>query len=402
MLSSIHNELSTGRGSGPAHGQIPARAAGEAAFGPTIDAGSPPPESPFNRNVSGDANEREPSIGRPAQAMSGAARPGFESLEEALFKVSMVKLLTAQNTMLLPKHRAIVSESGEVFSVVTRDYHLVSHREAYEFGIQAFAHAFGKEASEALKIFNVRMPSTRAWVQVDLTADSLAFEPKKDDQWLPFLRVINSYNRTKALEFTLGLCRWICKNGMIFGSWSATFRNTHRCQVAELPKRLRNTFDDKLVQRRLPRFRSQLARLVDLRVPPHAFVSGCLEILQFRPPADLQSDPRGKSWGQLGSHLEQLGAKYKKELGANAYALVNAASDYASDLDAPMMNAGRVHGLQTRCGRWIEEVGNRREPCLIFEEPSVSDADRLLAFAKSSEETRAEPARVAEPVAVAA
>lgn len=395
MLSSIHNELAAGPGSGPAHGQIPARAPGDAAFGPPFDSGRTQPELPSSRGVEGDGAGSASAGGRRTQATSAGARPGFEMLEEALFQVSMVKLLTADNTTLLPNHRAIVSESGEVFSVVTRDYRLVSHRNAYDLGIEAFAAAFGKEASEELKIFNVRMPSTRAWVQVDLTADSLAFEPKAGDRWLPFLRVINSYNRTKALEFTLGFCRWICQNGMIFGSWSATFRNTHRCQVAELPMRLRETFAEERVGQGLPAFRSQLGQLVKLRVPPHSFVPGCLEILQLRPPADLQSDPRAKSWGQLGSHLEKLGAKYTKALGENAYALVNAASDYASHLDAPMMNAGRVHGLQARCGRWTERVGNQGEACLLFEASSVSDAERLLAFAKSTEATRAEPVAAA-------
>ena len=395
MLSSIHNELAAGPGSGQVQGPIRSGPPGDAAFGPTFDSRGAPPETSSERNVSGDAAGNGSADGRQTQETSEEDRPGFELLEEALFKVSMVKLLTAQDTTLLPNHRAIVSESGEVFSVVTRDYHLVSHRKAYDLGIEAFATAFGEEASEKLQIFNVRMPSTRAWVQIDLTADSQAFEPRPGDRWLPFLRVINSYNRTKALEFTLGLCRWICQNGMIFGSWSATFRNTHRCQVAELPKRLRETFDEERVGQGLPAFRSHLEQLVKLRVPSHSFVPGCLEILQLRPPADLQSDPRAKSWSKLGSHLEKLGSKYTNELGENAYALVNAASDYASHLEAPMMNAGRVHGLQARCGRWIEKIGDQGDACLLFEASSVSDAERLLAFAKSTEAARAEPVAVA-------
>ena len=42
-----------------------------------------------------------------------------------------------------------------------------------------------------------------------------------------FLRISNSYNRTRLLRFELGFCRWICLNGIIFGSKSIEFSYAH-------------------------------------------------------------------------------------------------------------------------------------------------------------------------------
>jgi len=66
-------------------------------------------------------------------------------------------------------------------------------------------------------------------------------------------------------------------------------------------------------------------------------------ILEVRPPAELPRNAgRRDAWVRLGPWLRGLGDKYRNELGATAYALVNAATDYASDSNAPLMSPGRV------------------------------------------------------------
>ena len=75
------------------------------------------------------------------------------------------------------------------------------------------------------------MPATRSWAHIDLTAEGLEFAPIDKDPWLPFLRVTNSYNRSRALGFTVGVCRSICTNGMIFGEQSLKLKVTHATDV---------------------------------------------------------------------------------------------------------------------------------------------------------------------------
>lgn len=307
------------------------------------------------------------------------------SLENAFFPVSSVTLRRNDTDEALRRHWAIVRDDGnEVFAVVTQSYQLVSNEEACGLGRKAFTLIFGKEAVAELRPFNMIMPQTQSWVQIDFTADSLAFEPRDGDRWVPFLRVTNSYNRTKALQFTVGVCRWICTNGMIFGGQSLTLRNTHQ-QGADLHSMLAGVFATGRAQFDLPAVKNRIARLTELRVPANLFLAGSLEVLGLRvpdeiPPTRLQA----AGWPELGPHLSELGRHYAEELGENAYALVNAASDYASDIKAPRMNPTMVNTLQSRCGRWVEDVVSRyRKPAAgpIEIRPDRSVAMRLMTFA---------------------
>ena len=69
---------------------------------------------------------------------------------------------------------------------------------------------------------------------------------------------------------------------------------------------------------------------------------------------------------------------------ATAYALVNAASEYASNATAPLMSPARVDTLQFRCGSWVDKVLKRYRPALAsrpvvdFRPGSMNAAGRLL------------------------
>ena len=81
--------------------------------------------------------------------------------------------------------------------------------------------------------------------------------------------------------------------------------------------------------------------------------------------------------------------KYREELGANAYALVNAASEYASDVKAPLMSPARIDALQLRCGRWIDRTVERYRPALAsrpevdISTESLNAAERLAAMERT-------------------
>ena len=94
---------------------------------------------------------------------------------------------------------------------------------------------------------------------------------------------------------------------------------------------------------------------------------------------------------RLGPWLRGLGDKYRNELGATTYALVNAATDYASDSNATLMSPGRVDALQVRCGRWtdwtLERYGAALASQLTVEievtKEGLNAADRLAAMERA-------------------
>ena len=127
-------------------------------------------------------------------------------------------------------------------------------------------------------------------------------------------------------------------------------------------------------------------------MPNEKFLAGMLEILQVRPPAEFPRNAgRRDAWLRLGPWLRDLGDQYRNELGATAYALVNAATDYAGDSNAPLVNAGRVDALQVRCGRWMDWTLERYGAALASQ-PTVevevtteglNAADRLTAMERA-------------------
>ena len=311
---------------------------------------------------------------------------GEPEAEQPFFPVSKVRVRATDTGHAFRRHWAVVSDDRrEVFAIVTEDYQLVSNLRAYELGRRAFALVFGAGAAARLKLFNVTMPATRSWAHLDLTAHGLEIVPRDGDDWLPFLRVTNSYNRSRALGFTVGVCRWICKNGMIFGEQSLKLNVAHAKDV-DLDRRLVEAF----AHRRFDAAgcRNKLGKLTRLLVPRERFLAATLEILEVKPPAGPpKSAAQRDGWSRLGPWLRRLGDKYRRDLGETAYALVNAATEYASDSRAPLMSAARVDVLQARCGRWVdttlERYGSTPRPMVEVSEESRNAARRLAAMESS-------------------
>ncbi len=254
-------------------------------------------------------------------------------------------------------------------------YHLVTNEEAGEAGRRVFALVFGENAARELRPINLTMPSTRRFMHADFSADSLDFALWGNDAWTPFLRVTNSYNRTHQLRFTVGVHRLICANGMI-GEDGVTFSDPHRHPLAAWMDDIEKHGETRYGLRRFdPRpVRERLERLAEVPVPADHFLAGLVRTLELKPPealARLDQAPREERkrlarrapapyWGSVGRHLEGLAAKYRESHGDTAFALLGAASEYASRERAPGMHAGRVNALQRRCGGFAKALGRPR------------------------------------------
>ena len=171
----------------------------------------------------------------------------------------------------------------------------------------------------------------------------------------------------------------------IFGKQSLKLKVSHATDV-DLERRLVEAFAHRRFD--VAGCRDKLEKLTRLSVPQERFPAGMLEILDVKPPAELpRNAARRDGWLRLGRCLRGLGEKYRKDLGGNAYALVNAASEYAGDTKAPLMSPARVDALQFRCGRWVDRVLERYGPALAsrpvvdFRPGSMNAAGRLAAWA---------------------
>ena len=158
----------------------------------------------------------------------------------------------------------------------------------------------------------------------------LSFPPDMD-----FFDLQLFYNRSRALGLTVGVRRSICTYGMIFGERSLKLKVTHATDVD--------------LQR----------HVVEASAHRRFDVAGCRDKLDKLTELSRNA-ARRDGWSRLCPRLcprlRRLGDKYRKELVTAAYALVNAATDYASDSNAPRMNPARVAALQFRCDSWVGKV----------------------------------------------
>ena len=129
----------------------------------------------------------------------------------------------------------------------------------------------------------------------------------------------------------------------IFGEQSLKLKVAHAKDV-DVDRRLVEAFTHRRFDR--AECKDKLDRLTRLRVPAERFLAGMLEVLAVKPPAaPPRSAAHRDGWSRLAPWLRGLGDKYRRDLDATAYALVNAASEYASDSSAPLMNPARVEAL---------------------------------------------------------
>lgn len=141
----------------------------------------------------------------------------FVELEDAttqpqLFDYSLEDQLVMR---LVPKHKAVVNtQTGRPLAVVGWKYHLVTNEEALWLGEQCFRQLFRGVDSTQMEVFNIIAPKSKVFCHIDIIRKGYEVNVWSKELWLPYLRVTNSYNGSRALRFDLGFCRELCRNGI--------------------------------------------------------------------------------------------------------------------------------------------------------------------------------------------
>lgn len=263
----------------------------------------------------------------------------------------------------IDRFQAIVDvERNYVFSVVANGYKLVTNQEAVNLGKECFKSVFSRQTSDGMEVFNITMPKTRSFCHIDFVHKDSVFEPWNEDKWSPFLRVTNSYNRTKLLRFDLGFCRWICFNGMIFGNKSITFRYAHTHGAVEKVEFNTNFGELKKLE---ANFIENLLNLKRFHVPQRQILPLVCKAFEIKIDADVLSKPkRAEQLFEFKTYINELTDKYYAELDSTAYAALNIITDFATRPKSFISPDAMVDVLQKRSGVWmrnfIEQLENKK------------------------------------------
>ena len=294
-----------------------------------------------------------------------------------------------EDLLRIPGQRAIVNcETERVISVVSENYQVVTNREALHYAQLCCQAAFPESAQQEWRILEAHAPSTRGSCRIDLVHPASALDfggPKfrgKPDTFGPFVRVTNSYNRSRALGFEIGFFRKVCSNGMILPDASVRFSINHNTR--KISEHVEFQVQADSFKRLREKFRKFLEPLWECDVPLNLFAPATRAVLRISKP-----DPMGarqqQPWKKLAAHLESVSEKYVWDMGPNGYALMNVITDVATRPPKCPFIRREQHGLQRSAGIWLADFSEKcRKPG--FE---VKDyVDRL-----EEERTNGEPTR---------
>jgi hypothetical protein len=245
-------------------------------------------------------------------------------------------------------------ERGRAVGVVGGGYHLVTNEHAIDLGKQAFTSLFESVDTAALQVFNILGPTSRSYCHVDLIHPGFTINVWKSEVYLPYIRITNSYNRSRALRFHIGFVRKLCENGVIFEKETVSFRYSH--SKRDLGHSIRFEKDYAKVKRLEAQFTDYLKRLQRIEVPPEQQLPLMAKVLDVRfavsDPNPQRQKRERERLNEFRSYAAGIAKRYTEELGSNAYAVFNAMTEYASRPRKHGPSAIHVDPLQKRIGRW--------------------------------------------------
>jgi hypothetical protein len=268
--------------------------------------------------------------------------PRLSDLDHVMFQVDERAVYVACESadgvrhVAVPGTKAIVNvDTGRVLGVVGGGYRLVTNEQALQWGRQCSTLAFPETQPEEWVVSEADAPSSGTYCCIDLVHNSglldfdLVSAEHRPDAYGPFVRIINSYNGLRSLSFAIGLHRKVCSNGLIVPHANIRISFVHG------KRQIREGVDFKMPEQQLETLRSDFAHSIAVlrtcevaREQRGALIRGALSI---REPARVRTEKKvAEEWTRLLSHVDALGDKYALELGTNAYAALNAMTEFAS------------------------------------------------------------------------
>ena len=292
--------------------------------------------------------------------------PRITKIEDLMFPVEL-RLVYYTNTEIdgkeyknIPNSRVVVNkESGKPLSVVSNNYKLITNEEALEMGKQCCADLFGSDAAGNIEVFNVNAPATGSYCHIDLLHRSYQMnlwdEPDQSDIYIPYIRVTNSYNTSRALRFDIGFCRKVCLNGVIFGA--ETIRLTFSHVKHRLTNDIRFVLQKGKVGKLFEDFKSYTNKLKNHHIPRKQALNLIRVLFRIKDESKINFESEKENREEYDALLCILDCKLNKyidELGENGYALFNAITDIASHtIDNNRYFRRDVNAMQRLAGNWV-------------------------------------------------
>lgn len=238
-------------------------------------------------------------------------------------------------------------------SIVSNSYQIITHAQAYKLGLECMTKLFRVNQDE-ISVFKITSSSNCSIVFIDLLHKSYEINIWNEEVYVPYIRITNSYNKTRALRFDLGFVRKLCSNGCIFEQQTIQFNFPHT------KKAIGNEIEFDLPPGKMEKFKTEfenyLNGIKNFTIDESQMFSLFLKAINYNISEIKKSNATIKRYNDLKTDAGRLLAKYEEVFGKSAYTVFNAATDYASTrLNKDKSTSIVTSGLQRKCGNWLIE-----------------------------------------------
>ena len=147
-----------------------------------------------------------------------------------------------------PRHYALVRlDNGEVFQCVTRDYKLITNKDALDVADVIAKLVFKLNGWEEFNGCYLGGTHSGSQTVYNLWHDHFSISYKKD-RWVPFLRIANSYNSTVALRYDLGFLIVDERENaiaIVFESMNMELKDSHATSIEKIKEKLVKRIEEK-------------------------------------------------------------------------------------------------------------------------------------------------------------
>jgi hypothetical protein len=272
---------------------------------------------------------------------------------------------TGGKPLPLPGKKAIVNtQRRRVLGIVSCDSRLVSNREALEWAYQCCRKVFPETKDTEWEVKETDVPATAGHCFIDLVHNSTALDfsvgaPQgRPEVFGPLNHVTNTYNGLRVLAFDIGFLRKVCKNGPILPDAIIRYKFTHMRRY--IKETILFDVSHELLAKLKTSFGSYLSALRTCPVRSDQFAVFDRAVLSIRVAEKLE--PKGREaadWKPLTVHLAALCDRYARELGENAYAVLNVIAEFVSHPPASRYVPRERHSLQRFAGSWLSAFAHR-------------------------------------------
>lgn len=287
------------------------------------------------------------------------------NIDALLFPVELRPLFTeikihGKNLKIeVPNNKIVVNrQTGNPIGVVSSNYRLITNQEAINLGKKCLRGLFGSEEADNIEVFKVDAPSTGSYCHIDLIHKNYVMnlwdEKKHSDIYIPYIRITNSYNTTRALRFDVGFCRKVCLNGVIFESETIKFTFSH--VKYELDKDILFLFQQNKISKLFKKFATYTRKLKDFQIRYEQSMRLITSLFNIKKEKEIDFSNKKEDKAEYKLLIDEIEKKLKfyiGELGSNGYSLFNVITDMASHPIKNRYFRRDMNSMQRLAGNWI-------------------------------------------------